>query len=297
MHGGLVSAYYNENDKGAVEWLHNLMRRNLIPSGEIDERSIVDVQPADVRGYRHVHLFAGIGGWAYAASLARWPRETELWTASCPCQPFSSAGHKRGRNDPRHLWPHVARLVAANRPAYLVGEQTSSALGYAWFDEVAADLEASRYACRAVDIPALSVGAPHRRQRLWWVAVPQDGEHAVANPPSSGGDVTFGKAQERASPARPAPPNQTPANLWAGGDFVECADGQRRLAKPGIRWMADGLPAGMVRVRSGSTHTPEATRYVDRAGLWRGFGNAVVPQLAAEILSALLEDGSRYKGV
>ncbi len=273
-------AYYNENDKGAVEWLHNLMRRNLIPRGEIDERSIVDVQPADLRGYRHVHLFAGIGGWAYAAKLARWPCETELWTASCPCQPFSSAGNKRGYNDPRHLWPHVARLVSANRPACVVGEQTSSNLGYAWFDKVAADLEASSYACRAVDIPAVAIGAPHLRQRLWWVA--------VANAAGPGGDVTVGEAQGRAPLARLAPSNQAFADPWVGGNFIECADGQRRAAKPGIRWMVDGLPGGMVCVRSGSTDTPEATRYVDRAALWRGFGNAIVPQLAAKILGALL---------
>jgi DNA (cytosine-5)-methyltransferase 1 len=162
-----MSVYYNENDQGAAQWLRNLMSRRLIEAGDIDERSITEVSPADLRGYRQVHMFAGIGGWAYATALAGWPRDKELWTASCPCQPFSSAGHKRGTRDARHLWPELARLVAANRPACLVGEQTSSALGYAWFDDVATDLEGAGYTCRAVDIPSLAVGAPHRRQRLW----------------------------------------------------------------------------------------------------------------------------------
>jgi len=266
------------------------MRRDLIQPGEIDERSIVEVQPADLRGFQHVHLFAGIGGWAYAASLAQWPRETELWTASCPCQPFSSAGHQRGSSDPRHLWPHVARLVNANRPSCVVGEQTSSPLGYAWFDEVAADMEAAAYACRAVDIPSVAIGAPHRRQRLWWVAVPKAGGCAVANAPSTRGDVTLRKTPRGAPVARPAPPNPAFVNPWRGATLIECADGKRRVAKPGIRWLADGLPGGMVRVRAEGANAPEATRAVNRAALWRGFGNAVMPQLAAEILGALLQD-------
>lgn len=87
-----MNFYYNEINKYAAEWLRNLIAAGLVPPGDVDERSIVDVQPDDLRGYVQCHFFAGIGGWAYAARLAGWPDDRELWTGSCPCQPFSSAG-------------------------------------------------------------------------------------------------------------------------------------------------------------------------------------------------------------
>lgn len=166
-----MRAYYNENDACAAHVLRSLIADGLIASGEVDDRSIKDVQPDDLRGYTQHHFFAGHGGWSAAARLAGWPDDRPLWTASCPCQPFSAAGKGRGTDDPRHLWPDLFRLVSACRPAVLVGEQVSGAPGYGWLDGIRADLATEGYASEAVDIPACAIDAPHQRNRLYWIAL------------------------------------------------------------------------------------------------------------------------------
>ena len=83
--------YYNEFDPFAAAWLRKLIEAGLIPNGEVDERSIINVQPDELRGYDQCHFFAGIGGWSHALRLAGWPDDRQIWTGSCPCQPFSVA--------------------------------------------------------------------------------------------------------------------------------------------------------------------------------------------------------------
>lgn len=171
-----MTAYYNENDAFAADWLEALIAAGELPAGVVDRRSIEEVQPDDLRGFQHCHFFAGIGGWALAARLAGWPDERELWTGSCPCQPFSVAGAGTGTEDPRHLWPEFARLIAFRRPATVVGEQVASKAGRAWGAGVRADLEVLEYAVGLADLCAAGVGAPHIRQRQWWVAYADGGQ-------------------------------------------------------------------------------------------------------------------------
>jgi DNA (cytosine-5)-methyltransferase 1 len=165
-----VTAYYNEIDPFAAAWLRNLIAENLIAPGDVDERSIADVRPADLKGYTQCHFFGGIGGWSYAARLAGLADDYPLWTGSCPCQPFSTAGKRKGQADERHLWPVFFDLIRQCRPERVFGEQVAGAIGFGWLDGISADLEAEGYACGSVVLGAHSVGAPHIRQRLYWVA-------------------------------------------------------------------------------------------------------------------------------
>ena len=196
-------AYYNDVDPFCAAWLRELIKRRLIPDGEVDERSIVDVRSDDLRGFGQCHFFAGISGWGLAGIIAGvdgWP---DWWSASAPCPPFSVAGKKlfcpecASGNlvwcprragfaicadcrhawfaDGRHLWPEVWRLVAERRPSRIVGEQVASRQALdAWFPGVRGSLEICGYAVGAANLPACSVNAPHLRERLFWCAAMAD---------------------------------------------------------------------------------------------------------------------------
>ncbi|AVE51980.1 DNA cytosine methyltransferase [Serratia marcescens] len=163
-------AYYNEIDPYAAQWLRNLIAAGHIAPGDVDERSIEDVKPDDLRNYTQCHFFAGIGVWSYALRNAGWPDDKPVWTGSCPCQPFSAAGKGSGFDDERHLWPHFHWLIGECRPQHVFGEQVASGNANAWFDLVQADLEAMDYAFGLVPFPSAGVGAPHIRDRAYWVA-------------------------------------------------------------------------------------------------------------------------------
>ena len=163
----MSQAYYNEWDHNAAAWLRELCWAGEIPWGDVDETSISDVKDVPERV---AHFFAGIGGWPLALRLAGWPEDEEVWTGSCPCQPFSSAGKGKGTADERHLWPEFLRLISKCRPATVFGEQVASKAGRKWLAGVRADLEALGYAVGAADLCAAGVGAPHIRQRLYWAA-------------------------------------------------------------------------------------------------------------------------------
>ena len=174
-----MTAYYNEIDPYAAEWLRNLITARHIAPGDVDTRSIEDVTPDDLRSYTQCHFFAGIGVWSHALRRAGWPDDRAVWTGSCPCQPFSAAGKGAGFADERHLWPAWYYLVRECRPHVVFGEQVASKDGLGWLDLVHTDMEAAHYAIAAVDLCAAGIGAPHIRQRLWFVA--EGVEHATSD--------------------------------------------------------------------------------------------------------------------
>ena len=164
------AAYYNEIDPFAAQWLRNLIAGGHIAPGEVDERSIEDVTPDDLKGFTQCHFFAGIGVWSHSLRLAGWPDDRPVWTGSCPCQPFSAAGKGDGFADERHLWPHFFHLISKLRPQHVFGEQVASGNANTWFDLVQADLEGVGYAFGLVPFTSAGIGAPHIRERAYWVA-------------------------------------------------------------------------------------------------------------------------------
>ena len=133
--------FYNEHDPKAAAWLRELIVMKLIPDGTVEERSMVDLKPEDLHGYKQHHFFAGIAGWPEALRLSGVPEDYPIWTGSCPCQPFSAAGKGLGTDDERHLWPAWFKLIDALRPPLIFGEQVASKAALGWLDGVFADLE------------------------------------------------------------------------------------------------------------------------------------------------------------
>lgn len=255
-----MSAYYNELDPYAAQWLRNLIAAGRIAPGDVDERSIEDVRPDDLTGYDQCHFFAGIGGWSLALRLAGWADDRAVWTGSCPCQPFSGAGRRKGHADARHLWPAFHDLIAEREPPMVFGEQVASADGREWLAGVRLDLEDLGYACGGADLCAAGAGAPHPRQRLYWVA---DANQARWSDPASG------PASTQRNGVRA---NGVGCRLgyWGrDGKQAGFADGSTRRTKPGVGILVDGFPGRVEQVGA--------------------YGNAIVPQVAQAFIEAVME--------
>jgi DNA (cytosine-5)-methyltransferase 1 len=307
-----VSVYYNEIDPYAAQWLRNLIAADLIAPGEVDERSIEDVKPDDLRGFVQCHFFAGIGGWAYALDLAGWPRDRPVWTGSCPCQSFSQAGKGLGFEDERHLWPAWQHLIAQCTPATLFGEQVASKGADAWVDLVHADLEGMGYAFGCVPFPAAGIGAPHIRDRNYWVAYASNSrlQECERNGGVPGRTIRAieGQAVERDSVRTVVGLGDTDSNgtrrngaaihrsqageggRRCGNDADASGAADRPVATNGFWRDADWLGCRDGKWRPVEPGTfPLAHGIPGRVGKLRGYGNAIVPQAAAAFVRAYLE--------
>ena len=333
--------FYNEIDEHAASTIENLIFVGAIPNGIVDRRSIEDILPSDLAGFTQCHFFAGIAGWQHALQLANWPADRQVWTGSCPCQPFSAAGEGAGFADERHLWPAFEHLIRECRPAAVFGEQVASKVAEPWLDLVRADLEAMDYAFGGLAFPAASVGAPHIRDRTYWVGYANDarlegfgGGHqaalgqrqgALRSAAQAGGVVRLahdhelrqqpsavpglhdeehhsqprggvgvmadaessGRSEERSVPggtscgdssqgvaAGPVSSGSDyrcgPTNgHWRAADWLRGRDAKWRPVEPGTRPLAHGVS--------------------NRVGLLRAYGNAIVPQQAAQFILACEE--------
>ncbi len=316
------TALYNEIEPYAAQWIRNLSDGGHIAPGAVDTRSVVDLRPADVAGYAQFHTFAGIAGWSLALRLAGVPDDFPVWTGSCPCQPFSAAGRRGGFADERHLWPAWFELIDACRPALVFGEQVASKDGLAWLDAVFADLEGAGYTCRAADLCAAGVGAPHIRQRLWWVAdaIGERWERRqglptrrYANRPDAGwqqgpdGSVGFHEAgaQFLGDAECIGVRGQGRGSDDGAPGGVPHQDGQRERLRtdaraaggPGFWGDAEWVACRDDRARPVEPGSfPLAHGLPGRVGKLRAYGNAIVPQVAAAFISAALDALTDQRG-
>ncbi len=286
-----------------------------IPSGWVDTRSITELQPEDIPDSGQCHFFAGIGGWGLAFRLAGIPDDAHAWSASLPCQPFSIAGQRRGIEDDRHLFPVFYELVRVKRPPIILGEQVASADGLEWLAGVHTAMENAGYLFASADLSAASVGAPHVRQRLYWGAwlpdsnLPRltdrqsqprtehlDNFHAPNGLPDSGDLGLRSRGSHRGERCIQENLNRSDAESYTewdgwefrtgqdgrpdgdawGNHFQAWADGTTRRTEPGLLPLAHGFP--------------------ERVGLIRGFGNAIVPQVAKVFIEEFWDACRDYRG-
>lgn len=271
-------AYYNEHDPFAAAWLRELIKAGHIAPGDVDERSIEDVCPDDLAGYVQCHFFAGIGVWSHALRLAGWPDHRAIWTGSCPCQPFSAAGKGAGFNDERHLWPAFFDLIQQCNPPVVVGEQVASKDGLAWLDLVSADVEGSGRAFAAADLCAAGFGAPHIRQRSFWVAYRNDDGHGQHR----GCVDRTPRAREDGARKRKRLRSDIANDRAAGG--MGHADGDEPGAERGYSGEVYGLPAAECEPEYGAA-------LHGRRGTVGGMGQPFGPRAAPRIPESMERQG------
>jgi DNA (cytosine-5)-methyltransferase 1 len=279
---------------------------------------------------RHGSLFSGIGGFDLAAEWMGWdnifhcewmpfPRQVlhyhfpksisyeditktdftihresiDILTGGFPCQPYSSAGKRLGKEDERHLWPHMLRAIQEIEPSYVVGENVRGLTnwnGGVVFEEVCADLESCGYEVQPVLLPACAVGAPHRRDRVWFVATnsnklrqhecdcinevntSEGGEYAL-------NDITKNAEYKVATYSKCI-------KVW--NDVFNARNGRVKKLDKKICWNEfptqhpicggdDGLPTQL----DGITFSKWRQESI------KGYGNAIVPQVAYEIFKVI----------
>lgn len=162
--------YLNEWSPFAAQWCRNLSDAGEIPACVVDETDIRLVTGDRLSEYKQCHFFAGIAGWPLALKLAGVPADFPVWTGSCPCQPFSAIGKRKGKSDERHLWPEFRRLYRLGRPAFMFGEQVAGKGGIGWLESVQADLQDDGYAVVSAELCSPLVSKDHDRARIYWGA-------------------------------------------------------------------------------------------------------------------------------
>lgn len=205
----------------------------------------------------------------------------------------------KAEDDPRHLWPHWFRLIREQRPERIFGEQVANGVGKGWWDVVSTELEAEAYTVGAVVLGAHSVGAPHLRQRIWWVADSQgarddaeasrrawrDASQSRLSRPSVADANHMRKLQSQGSEPHKRGRSR---NGGATGD----ATGSRLSDRPVIA-VGESAPQSEPERPDWWATEPAVGRLAHgirgRVGRLRGYGNAIVPQVAASFVSAYLE--------
>ena len=234
--------------------------------------------------------------------------QIDILTGGFPCQPYSSAGKQLGKADERHLFPEMLRCIKEVKPRYIVGENVRGLVSWGGglvFHEVCDDLEREGYAVQSFLIPAASVGAPHQRQRIWFVAYSNDkgrsGEFREVQ--KENGEISERNNDAKFSNANNANASNTEQlRLEYSKKQNNFTESKRETQGEGSRFtkkFKTNVWAGFPTVSpicGGDDGLPKELDNITFSK-WRkesikGFGNAIVPQVAYEIFKAIqkLED-------
>jgi DNA (cytosine-5)-methyltransferase 1 len=280
----------------------------------------------------HGSLFSGIGGFDLAAEWMGWnnvfhcewmpfPRQVlhyhfpksisyeditktdftihrgniDILTGGFPCQPYSSAGKRLGKEDERHLWPHMLRAIQEIKPTYVVGENVRGLTnwnGGVVFEEVCADLESCGYEVQPILLPACAVGAPHRRDRVWFIATNTNNIRQHQCECDNEVNTSKGRINEFNDISKNDEQGNVTNSKNIGQEYaLENGELERRRFRESYKrnvWNAfpsqspicggdDGLPTQL----DGITFSKWRQESI------KGYGNAIVPQVAYEIFKVI----------
>jgi DNA (cytosine-5)-methyltransferase 1 len=297
----------------------------------------------------HGSLFSGIGGFDLAAEWMGWnnefhcewmpfPRKVlnhywpnsisyeditktdftihrgsiDILTGGFPCQPYSSAGKRLGKEDERHLWPHMLRAISEINPTYVLGENVRGLTnwnGGVVFEEVCTDLENQGYEVQPILLPACAVGAPHRRDRVWFVATNSDSilQHECEcdneEQSSERGINAFNDINENVRQGNTANTNSNGLEGRISSDINRKKQGEGEYDEKCLSVYGHGIQFERFPTQSpicsGDDGLPTELDGITFSK-WRqesikGYGNAIVPQVAYEIFKVIAEMDAREK--
>ena len=233
--------------------------------------------------------------------FTKWRGSVDVISGGFPCQPYSTAGKRLGKEDERHLWPHMLRAIQEIQPRWVVGENVLGLVNWddgLVFQEVCANLEAQGYEVQPFVLPAASKGAPHSRQRVWFVAYANGSrlercadrriqrnkrggdnlQNGFTSRNGNEGNATDSKCDGLEHSTKPTELRQGQGETWSGfARHFKAESWARFPTQPPICGGDDGLPTEL----DGITFSK-----------WRGesikaYGNAIVPQVAYQIFKSI----------
>ena len=277
----------------------------------------------------HLDLFSGIGGFALACRWAgietvqfveidpfcqkilaknfsgvpihediktfKWTEASPfLITGGFPCQPFSCAGKRRGKEDDRFLWPEMLRVISEARPTWVIGENVAGFINLG-LDDCISDLESEGYEVQVFVIPACAVNAPHRRDRVWILGRRTDvndtesrgcGFLHTENIGEAAGEINTSSVSDCHAPDTASKRCEDSGRMLTGLYQQAQGDGERESFRDNgrPRWRENWLEVAtrLCRVDDG------LPRQMDRVNRLKALGNAIVPQVAYQIIKAIV---------
>jgi DNA (cytosine-5)-methyltransferase 1 len=234
-------------------------------------------------------------------------RGAALLTGGFPCQPFSQAGKRRGTEDDRYLWPEMLRVISQARPAWVVGENVAGIIGME-LDRVLSDLEGEGYAVQPLVIPACAVDAKHRRDRVWIVAHRNGNDESTLS--VNAGEICEADHVANTADTERRPGEHSRGSLEQGHNGAGQASSELRKPSEDVADAAELRLQGAKQCRSnGKGFTDNQQPFPSNYSRWqpepdvgrvahgiparvdrlKGLGNAIVPQVAYEILKGIAD--------